>query len=137
LGGDRGHGVDRELEERPPGDLGPELVRAEPARAAAGEDDAGGREGLGRKARAHGREESLSVVATIRPSASVASGWRGARGPGTWPSAVRRSSARRSRSSRIAITYLRLVPVASRYAAGVSGRSAAIAIARPARSRYV
>ena len=38
----------------------------------------------------------------------------GALGPGTWPSGVRRRIARRSRSSRIAMTYLRLVPVASR-----------------------
>ena len=47
-----------------------------------------------------------------------------ARGPGTWPAAVRRRIPRRSRSSRMAITYLRLVPVASRKAAGVSGRRA-------------
>ena len=46
---------------------------------------------------------------------------RAARGPGTWPAGVRRRIARRSRSSRIAMTYLRLVPVASRSAAGVSG----------------
>ena len=35
------------------------------------------------------------------------------------------------------MTYLRLVPVASRNAAGVSGSRAASASARAARSRYV
>ena len=59
-------------------------------------------------------------------------------GPGRWPSGVRRRTPRRSRSARIAITYLRLVPVASRRAAGrqrsasggVEGRSRDLAIGR-------
>ena len=88
-----------------------QLVATEPRRPATGEDDGGD---------------------PHRPT-----GWRGARGPGTWPSGVRRRTPRRSRSSRIAMTYLRLVPVASRNAAGVSGASAAAARARAVRSRYV
>ena len=59
----------------------------------------------------------------------------GAVGPGTWPAGVRRRIARRSRSSRIAITYLRLVPVASRKAAGVSGPARPAQRPRAARSR--
>src|SRR5438034_11649553 len=73
-----------------------ELVAAEPARPAAGEDDDAD------PARCH------------RPTPA-------ARGPGTCPASVRRRSPRRSRSARMAMTYLRLVPVASRKAAGVSG----------------
>ena len=78
--------------------------RARTARPAAGEDD---------------RRRSPSRRSSVRRPA--------ARGPGTWPSGVRRRIPRRSRSSRIAITYLRLVPVASRRAAGVSGARAASA----------
>ena len=59
-----------------------------------------------------------------------------ARGPGTWPSGVRLRTPRRPRSSRIAITYLRLVPVASRSAAGVSGDAPASSSARRSSSRY-
>ena len=57
-----------------------------------------------------------AVVIGSRPRRRAA-----ARGPGRCPSGVRRRIPRRSRSSRIAMTYRRLVPVASRSAAGVSG----------------
>ena len=62
-------------------------------------------------------------------------GHRGARGPTTWPSAVRRRTPRRSSSSRTAMTYLRLVPVASRRSAGASGRPAASRSAVASRRR--
>ena len=69
-------------------------------------------------ARSGDAERSSSLTSPPRSGA-------GARGPGTWPAGVRRRIARRSRSSRMAMTYLRLVPVASRNAAGVSGSRAA------------
>ena len=93
-------GVDGVVEQRPAVDGLGELVAPEPARPAAGEDDRG-----------HGGPVTRGAVAMPAAAAD----------PGTWPSGVRRRIARRSRSARIAITYLRLVPVASRRAAGVSG----------------
>ncbi len=60
----------------------------------------------------------------------------GARGPGTWPSGVRRRISLRSRSSRIARTYFRLVPVASRRAAGLKGAARACSRATAARRWY-
>ena len=99
LGRGRGDAVDGAVEKRPAVDAFGQLVSPEAARSAAGEHEAGDASG------GHG-----AVTAD-----------RAARGPGTWPSGVRRRIPRRSRSSRMAITYLRLVPVASRSAAGVSG----------------
>ena len=54
------------------------------------------------------------TIAATRTAVTADPAGAGALGPGTWPSAVRRRIPRRSRSSRIAMTYLRLVPVASR-----------------------
>ena len=113
-------GADRRRRRRPhdsrrvrPSSTAVELVRAEPARRAAGEDDAA---------------DAFRPPARRRRPRSRPGFERGAR-PGHV--AVRRPAqdARRSRSSRIAITYLRLVPVASRKAAGVSGAAAASASA--------
>ena len=111
LGGERPDGVDRMLEQRSAVDRLGQLVAPEPARPAAGEDDRGDG-GPGH------RRLPLAI-----PAAAL--------GPGRWPSGVRRRIPRRSRSARIAITYLRLVPVASRRAAGVSGarRASATAVA--------
>src|SRR4030095_14643949 len=69
--------------------------------------------------RAAGQDDAADARVGHIPTSTAA------RGPGTWPSGVRRSTPRRPRSSRIAITYLRLVPVASRNAAGVSGAAGA------------
>jgi hypothetical protein len=77
------------------------------------------------------------VTAAMMRFGTIAAAIAGARGPGTWPASVRRRIARRSRSSRIAITYFRLVPVASRNAAGVKGATPARARARADSSRYV
>ncbi len=109
LGRDVAEALDDVVEHRPSLDGFDHLVASESRGAATGEDDRG---------------DSLGHLAAT-----------GALGPGTWPSGVRRRMARRSRSSRIAITYFRLVPVASRKAAGVRGRSLAIARALAARSR--
>ena len=121
-----GRGDHHDRRRRPPGQ------RRSRGRAAAGRRSAR-RACRGRtatSARRPGRSRrsarSLRVVPT-EPAGRAPSG------PGTCPSGVRRRIARRSRSSRIAITYLRLVPVASRKAAGVSGARAAIAMARAAR----
>ena len=88
-------------EERPAVDALGQLVPPEPARAATREDQPAD------AARRHAR----------RPPDRRA-------GPGTWPSGVRRRIAAPIEVPRIAITYLRLVPVASRSAAGVSGAAA-------------
>ena len=84
-------GIDGVVEQRPAVDDLGELVAPEPRRPATGK---------------HDRPDPLGH--------GTACCGRGAFGPGTWPSGVRRRMARRSRSSRMAITYLRLVPVASR-----------------------
>ena len=74
-----------------------------------------------------------------RRSCIAARSWpaAGAFGPGTWPAGVRRRIARRSRSSRMAMTYLRLVPVASRQARRGQRLAAASRRAIAASSRYV
>ena len=102
LVGDRPDRRDRVVEQRPAVDRLGELVATEARRAAAGEDDR--RDDPRRSSRADG-------------------GRRAARGPGRARPASAAGSPRRSRSSRMAMTYLRLVPVASRKAAGVSGRA--------------
>ena len=104
LARERPHGVDRVAQEWAAGEWLGELVPAEPAE------------------RPPARTMTLIwAVAHDGPSA--------ARGPGTWPASVRRRIPRRSRSVRMAMTYLRLVPVASRNAAGVSGARDEIASA--------
>ena len=76
------------------------------------------------------RRRAVVAAAPARRRASIFA-------PRTWPASVRWRSPRRSRSSRITSTYLRLVPVSSRNAAGVSGPRAAIVMARATRSRCV
>ena len=105
-------GIDRVVEQGPAVEGFGELVPAEPRRATAGQDDDGDR-----------------VLRGHRGPTPAA-----ARGPGTWPASVRRRTPRRSRSSRMAMTNFRLVPVASRKAAGVRGPAPAIAVARAASS---
>ena len=104
------------LEEAPALELGGELVRPEPARRAAGEDDpadaSSGRRVAATSVLDHGRRFE-----------------RGARGPGTWPSGVRRRIARRSRSSRMRHHVLAARPGRVAKAAGVSGAAAASASA--------
>jgi hypothetical protein len=109
---ERRHGSDGAMQERHGTDRLGQLVAPETTGRAAGEHHGAGPGG--------GHHE---------PTADDALG------PGTWPAGVRRRTARRSRSSRIAMTYLRLVPVASRNAAGVSGSSAANRRAVVVRSR--
>jgi len=92
------------VQQRPAVDRLGELVPPEARGPATGEHD-----------RADGRAACGAAVVPARiPRQDIVPAGRGARGPGTCPSAVRRRIARRSRSSRMAITYLRLVPVASR-----------------------
>ena len=95
--------------------------------------------GVPRSVRRACRDRSATSDRRRGRSPRARSSCRGDRSPrtGTWPSGVRRRMPRRSRSSRIAITYLRLVPVASRYVAGVSGAVDAMTSACAARSRYV
>ena len=107
-------GVKSMEQQRPSVDRLGELVATEPRGAAAGEDD-----------RARDRR---SCHQPGRPTSA-------ARDPGTWPSGVRRRTPRRSRSARIAMTYFRLVPVASRNAAGVRGEVAARESAVASRAR--
>ena len=71
------------------------------------------------------------TIAVITPAPASGRGH-----PGMWPSGVRCRIPRRSRSSRIARTYFRLVPVASRNAAGVSGPDRARSRATAARRWY-
>ena len=133
LAGQRPHGIDRVPQQRP---------ARRPARPACRARTAPNGHPRGRSRRRPAVSPG-SGGEPARRSAHRAAGTAtaAARGPGTWPSAVRRRIPRRSRSARIAMTYLRLVPVASRSAAGVSGAAPARAsrgrLDRPVRRRGV